>query len=106
MSLPSSPSALPNVMIMNSSMNGSAWSWPTPTRQLGDHLVGTGQPVYVTGEIGINHNGDLANALALVDAAADHVALGRLSQELSAVDTEIASVEEQWLELATEAESG
>ena len=71
MSLPSSPSALPNVMIMNSSMNGSAWSWPTPTRQLGDHLVGTGQPVYVTGEIGINHNGDLANALALVDAAAD-----------------------------------
>jgi N-acetylneuraminate synthase len=71
MSLPSSPSALPNVKIMNSSMNGSAWSWPTPTRQLGDRLVGTGHPVYVTGEIGINHNGDLANALALIDAAAE-----------------------------------
>ena len=41
---------------------------PTPTRQLGDRLVGTGHPVYVTGEIGINHNGDLANALALIDA--------------------------------------
>ena len=62
-------------MIMNSSMNGSmpgsSWSWPTPTRQLGDRPVGTGYPVYVTGEIGINHNGDLANALALVDAAAE-----------------------------------
>ncbi|TBO56606.1 N-acetylneuraminate synthase, partial [Streptomyces kasugaensis] len=27
--------------------------------------------VYVTGEIGINHNGDLENAFALIDAAAD-----------------------------------
>lgn len=40
-------------------------------RALGDRVVGTGQPVYVTGEIGINHNGDLDNAIALIDAAAD-----------------------------------
>lgn len=38
-------------------------------RRLGDRLVGPGHPVYVIGEIGINHNGDLANALALIDHA-------------------------------------
>ncbi len=32
---------------------------------------GPGRPVYVTGEIGINHNGDLDNAFRLIDAAAD-----------------------------------
>ncbi|EMF00248.1 N-acetylneuraminate synthase family protein [Streptomyces mobaraensis NBRC 13819 = DSM 40847] len=41
------------------------------TRHLGDRPVGPGHPVYITGEIGINHNGDLGTALALVDAAAD-----------------------------------
>ncbi|MCD0482070.1 N-acetylneuraminate synthase family protein [Streptacidiphilus sp. ASG 303] len=41
------------------------------TRTLGDRQVGPGRPVYVVGEIGINHNGELENALALVDAAAD-----------------------------------
>ncbi len=40
-------------------------------RTLGDRPVGPGRPVYVTGEIGINHNGDLENAFALIDAAAD-----------------------------------
>lgn len=40
-------------------------------RQLGTRTAGPGHPVYVTGEIGINHNGDLTNALALIDAAAD-----------------------------------
>ena len=38
---------------------------------IGNRLVGTGQPVYVIGEIGINHNGDVANALRLIDVAAD-----------------------------------
>ena len=52
-------------------MNSSTWSFPPPTRRLGDRLVGAGQPVYVTGEIGINHNGDLPTALALIDQAAD-----------------------------------
>ncbi|MFD6876740.1 MULTISPECIES: N-acetylneuraminate synthase family protein [unclassified Streptomyces] len=40
-------------------------------RRIGKKEVGTGRPTYVIGEIGINHNGELANALALVDAAAD-----------------------------------
>ncbi|NGO73870.1 N-acetylneuraminate synthase family protein [Streptomyces boncukensis] len=40
-------------------------------RTLGRKTVGAGHPVYVTGEIGINHNGDLDNAFALIDAAAE-----------------------------------
>ncbi len=52
-------------------MNGMPWAFPTPTRRLGERLIGIGHPVYVTGEIGINHNGDLANALALIDRAAE-----------------------------------
>lgn len=67
MSLPKPPRWLPSVLIMSS----TTWTFPHPTRQLGDHVVGAGQPVYVTGEIGINHNGELANALALIDVAAD-----------------------------------
>jgi N-acetylneuraminate synthase len=42
-----------------------------PARRLGDRIVGSGSPVYIAGEIGINHNGELANAIALVDQAAD-----------------------------------
>ncbi|MDQ7993237.1 MAG: N-acetylneuraminate synthase family protein, partial [Propionicimonas sp.] len=40
-------------------------------RLLGDRMVGPGQPVYLVGEIGINHNGDLRNALKLIDIARD-----------------------------------
>ncbi|MDT0443693.1 N-acetylneuraminate synthase family protein [Streptomyces johnsoniae] len=40
-------------------------------RTFGDRVVGPGRPVYITGEIGINHNGDLENAFALIDAAAE-----------------------------------
>jgi YrbI family 3-deoxy-D-manno-octulosonate 8-phosphate phosphatase len=39
--------------------------------QVGDALVGPGRPVYVIGEIGINHNGDLDIARRLIDVAAD-----------------------------------
>ncbi|MFC4530611.1 N-acetylneuraminate synthase family protein [Sphaerisporangium dianthi] len=39
--------------------------------QIGESLVGPGQPVYVIGEIGINHNGDLDIARRLIDVAAD-----------------------------------
>lgn len=42
-----------------------------PVRQLGDRTLGAGHPVYVTGEIGINHNGDVSKAIALIDHAAD-----------------------------------
>jgi N-acetylneuraminate synthase len=52
-------------------MNLSSWTLESPTRFLGQTQVGTGHPVYVTAEIGINHNGELANALALIDHAAD-----------------------------------
>ena len=38
-------------------------------RRIGGRLVGPGQPVYLIGEIGINHNGDLRTAMALIDAA-------------------------------------
>lgn len=40
-------------------------------RTLGDRTAYPGHPVYVTGEIGINHNGDLDNALKLIDVAAE-----------------------------------
>jgi sialic acid synthase SpsE len=38
---------------------------------IGDKPVGPGQPVYVIGEIGINHNGDIDIARQLIDIAAD-----------------------------------
>jgi len=38
---------------------------------IGQHLVGDGQPVYVIGEIGLNHNGDVDIARKLIDVAAD-----------------------------------
>ncbi|MFI7124619.1 N-acetylneuraminate synthase family protein [Nonomuraea sp. NPDC050153] len=38
---------------------------------IGDLLVGDGEPVYVIGEIGINHNGDLDIARRLIDVAAE-----------------------------------
>jgi N-acetylneuraminate synthase len=38
---------------------------------IGHHLVGDGQPVYVIGEIGLNHNGDVDIARRLIDVAAD-----------------------------------
>jgi N-acetylneuraminate synthase len=40
------------------------------TRKIGTRLVGPGHPAYLIGEIGINHNGDLAIAKKLIDAAA------------------------------------
>ena len=37
---------------------------------LGGHLVGPGQPCFIIAEAGVNHNGELDQALALVEAAA------------------------------------
>jgi N-acetylneuraminate synthase len=37
--------------------------------QIGDCLIGDGHPVYIVAEIGVNHNGDLAIAKRLIDAA-------------------------------------
>ncbi|MFI6598270.1 N-acetylneuraminate synthase family protein [Nonomuraea sp. NPDC050536] len=39
--------------------------------EIGDVRVGDGEPVYMIGEIGINHNGDLDIARRLIDVAAD-----------------------------------
>jgi N-acetylneuraminate synthase len=38
--------------------------------RLGNKTVGDGFPVYIAGEIGINHNGDLETAKKLIDVAA------------------------------------
>ena len=36
-------------------------------RLIGDRRIGPGHPVYITAEIGLNHNGEVSTALALVD---------------------------------------
>ena len=41
------------------------------TIRIGERLVGGGQPCYVIAEAGSNHNGDLEQALRLIDVAAD-----------------------------------
>jgi N-acetylneuraminate synthase len=41
----------------------------TRTVQIGNRLVGDGQPTYIVAEIGINHNGDVENAKKLIQAA-------------------------------------
>jgi N-acetylneuraminate synthase len=45
-------------------------TFTTPSRSIGDKVIAAGRPVYITGEIGINHNGELSNAFALIDQAA------------------------------------
>jgi N-acetylneuraminate synthase len=52
-------------------MAGKTSFLQNPVRQVGDRAVGAGHPVYITAEIGINHNGDLATAIALIDHAVD-----------------------------------
>ena len=39
--------------------------------KIGKRLVGTGEPCYVIAEAGVNHNGDMALATKLIDAAAE-----------------------------------
>lgn len=41
-----------------------------PVLRVGDRMIGPGQPCYVIAEAGVNHNGDLATAKSLIDAAA------------------------------------
>lgn len=68
-------------------------SFQGPTRVLGDRLVGPGRPVYITGEIGINHNGELANAFALIDQAA---AAGCDAVKFQKRTPEICTPRDQW----------
>ena len=37
--------------------------------QIGNRLVGDNEPAFIIAEIGINHNGDIKNALKLIDVA-------------------------------------
>jgi N-acetylneuraminate synthase len=57
-----------------------------PAVAIGARAVGHDEPVYVLGEIGINHNGDVGNALKLIDAAvlagADAVKFQKRTPEL------------------------
>ncbi|GAB2598846.1 N-acetylneuraminate synthase family protein [Streptomyces capparidis] len=62
-------------------------------RTLGQRLVGTGQPVYITAEIGINHNGDLENAFKLIDAA---VEAGCDAVKFQKRTPEICTPRDQW----------
>jgi len=48
--------------------------------------IGTGEPLYVIAEIGLNHGGSLARALAMVDAAADAGASAVKLQSLTAAE--------------------
>ncbi len=64
-----------------------------PTRRLGDRVVGPGHPVYITGEIGINHNGELSNAFALIDQAA---AAGCDAVKFQKRTPEICTPRDQW----------
>lgn len=43
----------------------------TDSVKIGDNVVGAGAPVYVIGEIGLNHNGDVEIAKKLIDVSAD-----------------------------------
>ena len=42
-----------------------------PEIKIGDRLIGDGHPTYIIAEIGVNHNGILALAYELIDAAVD-----------------------------------
>ena len=62
-------------------------------RKIGERLVGPGQPTYVIGEIGINHNGDLGTALALIDQAK---AAGMDAVKFQKRTPEICTPKDQW----------
>lgn len=62
-------------------------------RRVGNRLVGPGQPVYVIGEIGINHNGDLRTAMALIDQAK---AAGMDAVKFQKRTPEVCTPRDQW----------
>ncbi|GAB3518210.1 hypothetical protein GCM10027402_02960 [Arthrobacter monumenti] len=51
--------------------NGAATRDQAAPVSIGGKSIGPGQPVYVIGEIGINHNGDVEIAKQLIDVAAE-----------------------------------
>ena len=74
-------------------MSNKSWLPDTPSRRLGNRMVGIGNSVYITGEIGINHNGDLTNAIALIDQAA---AAGCDAVKFQKRTPEVCTPRDQW----------
>jgi N-acetylneuraminate synthase len=68
-------------------------TFTTPSRSIGDKVIAAGRPVYITGEIGINHNGELSNAFALIDQAA---AAGCDAVKFQKRTPEICTPRDQW----------
>ena len=62
-------------------------------RLVGDREIGPGRPVYIIGEIGINHNGDLANAFALIDHAKE---AGMDAVKFQKRTPEVCTPRDQW----------
>lgn len=62
-------------------------------RTVGERLVGDGQPAYLIGEIGINHNGELSNALQLIDQAK---AAGMDAVKFQKRTPEVCTPKDQW----------
>ncbi len=63
------------------------------TIKIGDVEIGDGQPVYVIGEIGINHNGSLENCRKLIDGA---VAAGCQAVKFQKRTPEACVPRDQW----------
>ena len=84
--LPVRPPGVPTVLIMSTTLRD-------PSRSVGDKIIGAGRPVYVTGEIGINHNGELSNAFALIDQAA---AAGCDAVKFQKRTPEVCTPRDQW----------
>ena len=62
--------------------------------EIGDKRVGQGQPVYIVGEIGINHNGDVEIAKQLIDVA---VAAGLDAVKFQKRTPELCVPRDQWV---------
>ena len=43
------------------------------TVRIGDVVIGAGRPVYVVAEAGVNHDGDVRRAVALIDLSLIHI---------------------------------
>jgi N-acetylneuraminate synthase len=66
--------------------------------KLGSRLVGDGHPTYITGEIGINHNGDLEVAKKLIEmakwAGADAVKFQKRTPDISTPEDQKSKMRE------------
>lgn len=65
----------------------------TRNRLIGDRPVGPSHPVYVTAEIGLNHNGDIDTCLQLIDVA---VAAGADAVKFQKRTPTICTPRDQW----------